>query len=73
MSKNAEKKEGDPILCNCGAEVGKLINVRGRLWLRVSGLDLSHAHGRCNQCLQIWHFDSSDIQLETLIQRVING
>lgn len=66
-------EEGNLIVCSCGFAIGHLVQVNGSLWLNVGGADLSYGHGRCNHCFKIWHFDSGDIKLQRLVNRIINS
>lgn len=65
-------QEGDKINCSCGAEIGMLIMVRGQLWLSTGPVTLRNGHGRCNQCSHIWHFNSTDLQLNLLVKHVMS-
>jgi hypothetical protein len=64
-------QQGDNLVCSCGNEIGTLVKVRDLLWLNIGGVELRYAHGRCSNCLKIWHFNSNEIRLQLLIKHAI--
>ena len=46
--------------CHCGAVLGELVNVNGRVWLDLGTVQLRNGHGRCAACLDMWHYDDLD-------------
>jgi len=52
----------------CGAQLGYIVNVNDRAWLRVGCLALYAAHGKC-QCGQEWHWTSTDALLQKILER----
>jgi DNA-directed RNA polymerase subunit RPC12/RpoP len=54
----------------CGSEIGQLIRVRQRVWLRLGVSDVAYVHGVCGVCRKLFHFDSRDYRLHELIYRI---
>lgn len=69
LTRLAHVQPGDVIACSCGAAVGTLVEVGGRLWLCVGPITIEWGRGRCSKCLNYWHFDTGDIQLARLVSR----
>jgi hypothetical protein len=44
---------------SCSAQLGEVVEISGRAWLRVGSLELYAAHGRC-ACGIEWHWTSSE-------------
>ena len=59
-----------PITCPiCSATLGEVVEIDGRAWLRIGGLELYAAHGRC-RCGGEWHWTASEVLLRKLIEKV---
>ena len=55
-------------LCgNCQHVIGELVNVNGRIWLDVGNVEIRNGHGRCKNCLHIWHYNDLDFVLARLV------
>jgi len=52
----------------CGEQLGLIVDVKGRAWLRIGNLELYAAHGKC-QCGQEWHWTSTDALLQKILER----
>ena len=52
----------------CTAKLGDIVEINGRAWLRVGGLELYAAHGRC-ACGAEWHWTSSEVLLQKILER----
>ena len=54
--------------CSCGATIGVLVDVNGRVWLQIANVELRNGHGRCTRCKAVWHYDDLDYVMERMVE-----
>lgn len=64
---------GNVIVCDCGNVLGISVPVNGEQWIEAGGVQLRSAHGRCTDCLKLWHFDALDGKFDDLVRRLVDG
>lgn len=58
---NVKGVRGAELSCSvCDVALGDFVTVNGRVWIKVSGLELRNFHGRCANCGSIVHHDDLD-------------
>lgn len=58
------------IFCGCGQPLAQYVEVAGETLIRLGGLELYAAHGRCGKCTRPYHFSSTERKLERLIASI---
>lgn len=65
------KINNNKLICNhCNEELGTLIDVNGETWVRFKTIESRHLRGRCKNCKRLFSFDSNDMRLKRLIERI---
>lgn len=55
---------------NCGADIGEYTERDNKVMLQIGPVVLSDAWGWCGKCGKSWAWNSSDKQLDQLLERV---
>ncbi len=59
----------DNVKCHCGNEIGQRVKFGRHEFIRLGGVILYSAHGRCSACNREWHFVSEDVLLRRILAR----